>query len=149
MKFASFILLLPFFTYLHSAAQQKENPSTSVFIDSVSVKKFVENVRGYDKTHKAPNYAMLFGVSKKGWITKADVAYLITLVNSDEKCKCVQNAFSSYMIPSTEYSTIGGVAMDIIDAYRTGETYPDKMWKCTKYDKQRAQEIKEWWETQK
>jgi hypothetical protein len=117
----------------------------SVYLDSISVKDFSAIafepiVRGSYRNELA-----VLGKTPTNWIRKEDVKVLMALVRSDAKCRCVVHGLSSYRTPVTEYSTVGGIAMDLIDAFRGQTQYPAKMWTCTKTDKQRASAIEKWW----
>ena len=82
-------------------------------------------------------------------ITRADVAKLVDVVYSQQRCRCLVSPLSSYMPQYNEYSTLGGIAMDMIDAYRNGTKFPQGMWSCTKTDRTRADEIVQWWSREK
>lgn len=82
-------------------------------------------------------------------ITRKDVAKLVDIVYSQQRCRCLLSPFSSYRPQYNEYSTLGGIAMDMIDAYRNGTKFPQGMWSCTKTDRTRADEIVQWWSREK
>jgi len=67
-------------------------------------------------------------------------------IYSGEKCKCVIKVYSDYL-PFDDYSTIGGQAMNLIDAYRKNENYFDAPWDCSKNDSIRAKNIVSWWKS--
>jgi len=84
------------------------------------------------------------GHAKQTWITLKDISFLITIINSNEKSKCV---WTDYASVRHEYSisTIGGQAMNLIDSYRHNEVYPYFLNECSTTDEQRIKEIKKWW----
>ena len=119
----------------------------SVYLDSVTVKEFSTIAFQPIVPGSYGNELAIYGKSSINWIQKEDVKILMALIRSDAKCRCVVHGFSSYRTPVTEYSTVGGIAMDLIDAFRGQTQYPARMWTCTKTDKQRAAAIEKWWAT--
>jgi hypothetical protein len=84
----------------------------------------------------------------QGWVMWEDVVWLIKLIRSEDAAKCMVSMFSSLMPDRNEHSTVGGIAMDMIDAYRNNEQFPPKATTCTATDKQRADNIEKWWKTE-
>lgn len=82
-------------------------------------------------------------------ITRTDVAKLVDIVYSQQRCRCLVSYLSSYRPAFNEYSTLGGLAMDMIDAYRNGTKYPGTLYSLTKTDSTRADEIVQWWSREK
>lgn len=99
---------------------------------------------------------------KGSWVKETELEYLVKLVHSEQKCRCLVNFLSSTLPGNEEYATVGGVAMDVIDYYRGEiEQFPGKtmimyhngnypVWyRCPKTDAARAKEIEEWWANRK
>lgn len=121
----------------------------AILFDSTNALALMAAAKNYNAGTRDGNVLSIVGMPRRNFVTKADVNELIQFVDSKEKCRCMVNVFSSYKIPNTEYATVGGMAMDLIEAYRNGTGYPDMMVKCPKTDNNRALELKQWWARQK
>ena len=51
----------------------------------------------------------------------------------------------SSFIPDSKNMTIGNQVISIIEAYRKKEPYPNGIYICEIYDKEKVTEILEWW----
>lgn len=119
----------------------------SVRLDTMSVSGFMEIVKAKKANTKGRHYISITGQMKPGKISQNDVAQLIPYTRSMERTRCIVSLLSSYIPYEHEYSTVGGIAMDIIDAYRNKEVYPVMHSSCTKTDRKRADDIEAWWKT--
>ena len=78
-----------------------------------------------------------------GWIKRNDIDTLMKMIDCTEPSHCVMQVVSS-QLPVNEISTIGGQAMDLIDAYRFEKEYPYKLTSCSRNDEERKREITFW-----
>ena len=79
-----------------------------------------------------------------GWVNDSDNEMLMELIDNRKMAFCIMQAISSYL-PAGETSTIGGVAMDLIDSYRNNSKYPLGLTTCTENNKKRQKEIQKWY----
>lgn len=128
-----------------------------VNMDKVTVREFIKDLpikfsqlNGLSAT-EYKNTMSLYMVKKQtaaDWMTKDDISYLMTLINSEQPSHCVMHFLSSHL-PIGEKSTVGGQVMNIIDAYRFNKPYPNFLTSCARTDKKRQQEILSWWQDYK
>ena len=85
------------------------------------------------------------GQASKNWITDLDIEYLIGLMDSKDTTYCIVQVISSILPEETDYSTLGGQVMIIIDSYRYNNSYPSFLCSCAKNDEDRKREILKWW----
>jgi hypothetical protein len=139
-----FLMLVFFGAGLAAFGQE----STTLFLDSLSTETFFNAVNiSKPKAGNAKHNTGILGKIPAEKITREDVALLIPYIRSMKRTGCIVAVYCSYMPQYNEYSTLGGVAMDLIDAYRKREAYPTRQWSCTKTDRNRADEIEAWWNT--
>jgi hypothetical protein len=140
MKYAFTLIVLLSVTLC--ARGQEEG---TLYLDSLTVQEFVDIAKAGKPKTKDRHFLTVFGSFGSNRICRADVVSLLPYIRNMDKTGCVLTFLSSYLPRENEYSTLGGIAMDIIDAYRNGEAYPSRHWSCTKTDRKRADEIDEWW----
>jgi hypothetical protein len=128
-------------------AQKRDTTYTSVHIDKITVKEFIDIAGKYDRDVWFGNALTVWGTVNKEWLSKQDLAYLFGFIRSQEKCRCITRAYSSYRPPVSEYSTVGGLACELLDMYRLGTEYPSAQWACTKTWKERVEALEDWWRT--
>jgi hypothetical protein len=85
-----------------------------------------------------------FGKTGENWITDSDIENLIGLIDSRDTTYCIVQMISSNLPKWTDYSTLGGQIMNIIDSYRFNTSYPSFLCDCSKNDQNRKKEILEW-----
>ncbi|WP_231389953.1 ankyrin repeat domain-containing protein [Sphingobacterium pedocola] len=114
---------------------------------NTTVAEYVERLKKTDieGTAVAINLLSLVNQAPSRWIQKKELAYLMKLIDSEEPAKCAVSVLAS-TLPLKDSATIGGHAMDLIDAYRLGKKYPAFLTSCPKTDSVRKAEIKTWWE---
>lgn len=96
-------------------------------------------VTAYDDPHYPENNF------PPGWITKNDVAKLMPMIRSKEKCGFIISGLSSWH-PEGESSTIGRESMFIILGYRTGHFPPGLSTKQHEYfSKLSVEETEQWY----
>lgn len=118
--------------------------SDYINLDEVSVYQFIERLK-VDQNNPNRLNILTIGLKKPdGWITENDIDSLMTFITSKAPAKCVMQIVSSY-IPVKDSSTIGGQAMDIIEAFINNKTYPSFLTSCAKTDEERIKQIKKWW----
>lgn len=88
-----------------------------------------------------PNSIYTIWFIPKDWIEKKDVAYLMTLLDSQEPCASVHSAHSSLM--GRPGSTVGHEASFLIHGFREGHYPPSQSSSGFTPDKA---EIRQWWE---
>lgn len=81
------------------------------------------------------------------WIRKEDIAALLKLIDSQEKCSCFLNPLSS-RIP-TGNATVGGYAIAFVDAYKEKRNVSFDLCACPEANKQKANALRKWWAAQK
>jgi hypothetical protein len=79
----------------------------------------------------------------KNWVKKKDVATLIKLVNSKEKCHCILNPLSSY-IPN-DSADLGGYVTQLIESYKEKKKLSFGLYACPKTNKIDANKLVNWW----
>lgn len=120
-----------------------------VKFDSISVMEFVEMLKIKDPIPNGIYRMGTLGQADRNWITKSDVEKMINLIDSQDKTYCITQIISSQMAGLTDYSTLGGQIMNLIDSYRLKKRYPYFLTECTKNDENRKKEILDWWEKEK
>tara|TARA_B100001109_G_scaffold255538_1_gene259109 strand:- start:4408 stop:4800 length:393 start_codon:yes stop_codon:yes gene_type:complete len=118
-------------------------------MNKISVRQFVEELRIPAEKPEYPKniiYILItVGQRDTNWISFRDIEYLMTLIDSKEKAKCIKRVISSY-IPFEEKPTLGDQIILLINAYRKKLEFPNGLTLCGDFgDNQRA-EIKDWWE---
>jgi hypothetical protein len=125
--------------------------SDSSFIDfnfnSLMVADFINYIRLNNKSSSESKILTIKGQSKSNWITLNDIHFLMPMINSNEKAKCIWTEISS-VHPSYSISTIGGQVMNLIDSYRFAKHYPFFLQDCSSTDKKRIDDITKWWNQQ-
>lgn len=160
MKKILYLFIILIASSLYANGQIKESTSkyhgdTTVFrgpyyvnFRNTSVAEYLERLKkpSTEEISVANNLLSLVNSASATWIRREELAYLITLINSEEPAKCVVTTFAS-TLPLKDTATIGGHALDLIDAYRLEKEYPSSLANCPKIDPTRKEKIKKWWET--
>ncbi len=87
---------------------------------------------------------LVYAQADPDWIKRTNIPALLDQMNSNERACCVMSVFSSHWVYEDEHATIGGHAMDIIDAYRFRTSYPP-LKTCPFSDDARMVDIRKWW----
>ena len=112
-------------------------------IDSLDVLSYLKTLRARSPQNKGRRL-IAYTQADSNWIKRTDIPALLSQIGSIERACCVMSVFSSLWVAKDEYATIGGHAMDLIDAYRFGLTYPP-LKTCPKADTARMAAIRKWW----
>ena len=142
------LIFVYFFLPLACFAQQEFRTTRVVNLSEMTVPDFIAEVQQYNKDSISTFVFSILDRAPKDWIRKEDMPMLMQNVRSDKPSKCIVSMFSSYLPERKEHSTLGGIAMDMIDAYRKKEGYPQKLALCTVGDKNRVAEMEKWWKTE-
>ena len=113
-------------------------------ISELNVREFLSLLTFENDKKNDLNIVTTVGETSPDWLTDDDLEYLILKIESDEKAKCIKRMISSY-IPTSKNMTLGNQAISIIESYRKKELYPNKLYICETYDKEKVTEILEWW----
>jgi hypothetical protein len=146
MKNILYLLIFLFAITSKSPAQSRaaDNPNFSADLHKVSPRQLLDILNFNSGKAKGAKFVTVSFDPPKNWVGKEDLGYLMKLIRSQDKCRCVIHVFSSYL-PFQDSSTIGGQAMNMIDSYRTGKPYFEGSWNCAKTDSARLREIELWW----
>lgn len=129
------------------ALDVSSDPST-VNLNELTVFQFIELLKIGKRKQKQLNILTVGMEAPKDWVTEKDIDGLMTYINSTEPAKCV-NQFISSFLPIGESSTVGGHAMDIIEAFKEKRAYPFRLSSCPMTDQERIASLKKWWNEQK
>lgn len=125
--------------------EQKEgwiDTSKTCNIKDLDPQKFIELcVKKYDEKAKF-NFVSFSGEFPKGWVKKKDVDYLISQINSKEKCCGYMNVFSSNI--SAEHAEVGGFATIFLKSYIHGTNINLGLNANPKVNKTETEQIMEW-----
>lgn len=127
-----FFLLLISACTISVNAQDKKSLSAIAFLDSL------------EWTNQKNNTYLYFESMYPVEIKRQDIKTLLSKLNSKEKCKCLLNAYSSF-IPSDDYAEIGGIAALLIEAYRNEQELKIGRYTCPKVDKNKNNDLMIWW----
>lgn len=119
-----------------------------VKISELNVSELLSKLKVRDDQKNELNVITTIGQTKVDWLTDKDLKYLISKIESKEKAKCINRRISSF-IPNSKNMTIGNQVISIIEAYRKKEPYPNGIYICETYDKEKVIEILEWWKQKK
>lgn len=151
-------LLIP--ACLLSVLCHAQNDRPEIVLDNVTPKEFVAAVKADAVERTGGNYIPVVTRTKQGaWITEKDIPFLLKLIRSEEKCRCIVNPLSVRMPPKEQYATLGGIVMDMLDHYRNKTPFPFKTmvkledgadypawYRCPRTDAARVKEITTWGE---
>ena len=91
------------------------NSNSENVIKYLTAKKFIDLcLKNYNENKKL-NFVVFSGDYPQNWVRKQDVEYLISNVNSKQKCCGYMNVFSSYI--SSDNAEVGGFAILFIKSY--------------------------------
>jgi len=98
----------------------------------------------YNQSSKL-NSVVMTGEFSENWVKPNDVEYLISIIESKEKCCGYKNTFSSYI--SSEDAEVGGFAIIFLNSY-ISKTKINLGLNCNpKTDKEEVQKIETWYKT--
>jgi len=154
MKYRYLLILVILVLSLDSFSQpDKKEPSNLntneiIWIEHITVSEFVEELR--ISKHRYSNHSILTvaGQQDTNWITKDDIEFLMTLIDSQERAKCIVMVISSYL-PSHNHHTLGDQVLELINAYRYKEVFPSHATHCCDSDVTLKESIKKWWEVER
>jgi len=116
-----------------------------VRLENLSLYEFIDVLKIKNPCPNGVYQIMIIRNAPDNWIKEKDIPYLISLLDSNEITYCITQACSSKLPDDTDYSTLGGQIMNMIDSYRLQRPYPDFLTACTKNDEERKKEIIKWW----
>jgi hypothetical protein len=97
---------------------------------------------------KSPlNFVTLSGEFPENWVRPKDVEYLISVMNSKEKCCGYMNFFSSTLL--TENAEVGGFAIIFLNSYISHTKINLGLNSNPKADKESIKEIEDWYRNTK
>lgn len=96
------------------------------------------------KKENEPSIISTIGQTEPDWLNINDLEFLVSKIESPQKCKCITRVIASH-IPDSKNMTIGNQAISIIEAYRNGQAFPNRLTICEFYEKEKVMEIKKWW----
>lgn len=83
------------------------------------------------------------------WVTREDLKPLMGMLKKDGKCPCMLSPLSSTLPAPSEYGTLRGYAVLLINSYRNKEPIVlGGTYECPRTTKSEIQEILAWWENQ-
>jgi hypothetical protein len=126
----------------------QNNVNFSVDLHKVSPRQLLSILDFRSDTAKGARYVTVSFDPPENWVRQEDLGYLMKLIGSKDKCRCVIKVFSDYL-PIDDYSTIGGQAMNMIDSYRNRKSYFEGSANCAKTDSLRQKEVEVWWSGRK
>lgn len=100
----------------------------------------------YNKDSKI-NFVTMMGEFPENWVKPKDVPYLISIINSKEKCCGYMHIFSSYM--SNEDAEVGGFAIIFLNSYITKTKIDLGSNSNPKTDKESINKIEDWYRNTK
>jgi hypothetical protein len=124
--------------------QKYTEKNGQIRMSEITVKEFIEKLKIGNKNNNELNILSTIGQAKIDWITNSDLSFLISLIDSKERGKCINRRISSF-IPNSENMTIGNQAISIIESYRKKEPFPNGIYICEMYEKEKINEILKWW----
>lgn len=113
-------------------------------ISEFNVEELLSKLKVENEEKNELNVLTTIGQTKTDWLTNKDLKYLISKIESNDKAKCINRRISSF-IPDSKNMTIGNQVISIIEAYRKNEPYPNEIYICEIYNKEKINEILEWW----
>ncbi|PZP50174.1 MAG: hypothetical protein DI598_06155 [Pseudopedobacter saltans] len=124
-------------------------PGNVFYVDfsTLACRDFIEILKANNPS-KTDHLITTANKAPKNWIQKRDIGFLISLIDSKEPTRCIVENIAS-TLPFKDSATMGGYAMDLIDAFRLHKTYPFNLTSCPKNDSTRQKTILQWWDKYK
>ena len=117
-------------------------------MSDINVNQLLTKLEVKNEQKNELNILTTIGQTESDWLTDNDLEYLISKIQSDQPAKCINRMISSF-IPDSKNMTIGNQVISIIEAYRKKEPYPNELYICEVFDKNKVREILEWWKEKK
>ena len=114
-------------------------------MSQINVRQLLAALVIESKSENDLNVLSTVGKAEPDWLDKDDLEFLVSLIESPQKCNCINRVISSY-IPDSKNMTVGNQAISIIEAYRNQEAFPNELVICRLYNREKVVEIKKWWE---
>lgn len=125
-----------------------KNDKDWILMDSTNARQLINELI---LTHDLKQY--INSITTEGqvtdWLTEDDLKYLISLVDSKIKAKCLVRSISSQRLCSEDICTIGNHAIHILDCFINNRAYPDQLNICPNYSNDKKNEILKWWKDRK
>ncbi|MFH1050540.1 MAG: hypothetical protein V1779_06365 [bacterium] len=117
-------------------------PSPSMFIPITLLTEELCMYNGYEKY----DFVTFNDEFPNNWVKTSDIDTLISILNSQTRCKCLVSIYSSY-IPFEDFAEMGGYAAIFIQLYKEKKAiiYSDFLYDCPKINKQLNDELIQWW----
>lgn len=122
--------------------------TTSILeIKNLGPKEFIETCeKNYNKNAKL-NFVTFSGDFEENWVKKNDLEYLISKINSKQKCCGYMNIFSSFI--SAENAEVGGFALIFLKSFKEKSVINLGLNSNPKYEKTDSENIITWYENYK
>ena len=118
-----------------------------IYIKDLDAKKFIELcVKNYDEK-KNLNFVVFSGDFPENWVKKQDLEYLISKINSEQKCCGYMNIYSSWI--TAETAEVGGFATLFLKSYKEKKQINLGLNSNPKVDRKEAETIINWYKNQK
>jgi hypothetical protein len=140
-----FILSIPYFLSKNEIFKPKTQIDTNktLNIKDLNARKFIQLfIEKYDQK-RGLNCVTLSGDFPKNWVKKEDVEYLISILNSNQKCCGYMNPFSSFI--SGDNAEVGGFAIIFLNSYITNSKIELGLNSNPKVDKKESEKIMYWY----
>ena len=121
------------------------NESNWVVMDSTSVRQFINSLRNPKQGRFIINSIRTVGQTDSTWINEHDLEYLISLIDSKEKSRCIVQSISSQRADWDDISTIGAQVTQILNCHIKGNPYPKSLNYCPNENEELKKEILNWW----
>jgi hypothetical protein len=114
---------------------------------SLDVREFISTLRYAKPADTIMDYVSISDSFPEGWVKAEDLEFLMGLIRSQERSRCLMNYTMEYTPP--DHASLGGHAIELINSYRRGERLRVPLFSCPKYNTQKIEETEQWWNTNK
>lgn len=126
-------------------AEKIVSDTTSILrIKNLRPKEFIEICEKNYKENSKLNFVTFSGDFEENWVTKNDLEYLISVINSKQKCCGYMNVFSSFI--SSENAEVGGFALIFLKSFKEKSIINLGLNSNPKFDKTESGKILTWYD---
>ena len=126
-------------------AEKILSDTTSILrIKNLRPKEFIEICEKNYKENSKLNFVTFSGDFEENWVTKNDLEYLISVINSKQKCCGYMNVFSSFIC--SENAEVGGFAVIFLKSFKEKSIINLGLNSNPKFDKTESEKILTWYE---